>query len=160
MMKVVFHDMPVTRVDPSHGAKCFEVIEPFRFQIDNDLIEVPVCFWTDWASTGLASSIISPIHHTICRSSLGHDFLYFCGYRGSQAVCDEFIAAGMRVDGAEWWRRSVVWAGVAIGGKRTWDRYRRENTKWVQTPSFNSLRCGEPLTKLTIQNFRKSDGFV
>jgi hypothetical protein len=159
-MKVVFHDMPVTRVDPSHGARCFEVVAPFRFQIDRDSIEVPVCFWTDWASVGLAASIISPIHPSICRAALGHDFLYFVGYRDSQAVCDAFIAEGMRVDGAAWWRRAIVWLGLFIGGRRTWNRYRRENTKWVQTPSLNSLRDGQPLTKLTIANWRKSDGFV
>ncbi len=159
-MKVVFHDMPVTRVDPSHGARCFELVALFRFQVDNDLIEVPVAFWTDWASVGLAASIISPIHPTICRAALGHDFLYFVGYRSCRDVCDEFIAAGMQVDGAAWWRRAIVRVGLAIGGRRTWDRYRRENTKWMQTPSLNSLRDGEPLTKLTVANFRKSDGFV
>lgn len=159
-MKVVFHDMPVTRVDPSHGARCFEIVAPFRFQIDRDLIEVPVAFWTDWASVGLAASIISPIHPTICRAALGHDFLYFVGYRDSQAACDAFIAEGMKVDGAVWWRRTIVWAGLTLGGWRTWKRYRRENTKWVQTPTLNSLKDGEPLTKLTVANWRKSDGFV
>jgi len=159
-MKVVFHDMPVTRVDPSHGARCFELVAPFRFQVDHDLIEVPVAFWTDWASVGLAASIISPIHHTICRAALGHDFLYFVGYRDSQRACDDFIYEAMSVDGAMLWRRVVVRIGLAIGGKSTWDRYRRENTKWVQTPSLNSLREGQPMTKLTINNFRKSDGFV
>jgi hypothetical protein len=159
-MKVVFQDLPVTRVDPSHGARCFEVVQPFRFQVDRDLIEVPIAFWTDWASVGLAASIISPIHPTICRAALGHDFLYFVGYRDSQAVCDAFIAEGMRVDGAAWWRRAIVWAGLAVGGRRTWDRYRRENTKWVQTASLNSFNPGEPMTKLTVANWRKSDGFV
>jgi hypothetical protein len=159
-MKVVFNDLPVTRVDPSHGARCFEVVAPFHFQVDRDLIEVPVGFWTDWASVGLAASIISPIHPTICRAALGHDFLYFVGYRESQAACDRFIAEGMKVDGAAWWRRAIVWLGLFIGGRRTWIRYRRENTKWVQTPSLNSLHEGQPMTKLTINNWRKSDGFV
>ena len=159
-MRVVFFDMPTTRVDPSKGARCFETVAPFRFQIDRDLIEVPVAFWTDWASVGLAASIISPTHPSICRGALGHDLLYFVGYRNSRAVCDEFMAEAMRVDGAAWWRRAVVWLGLKIGGRFAWNKYRRENTKWVQTPSLNSLREGEALTKLTIQHWRKPDGFV
>jgi hypothetical protein len=158
-MKVQFFDMPVTRMDPSHGAKCFEVVQPFRFQIDSDLIEIPSAFWTDWASVGLAASIVSPIHPTICRGALGHDFLYFVGYN-SQAVCDKFLAEAMRVDGAAWWRRAVVWMGLTIGGRFTWARYRKENTKWVQVPALNSLKDGEALTKLTVAGWRKSDGFV
>jgi hypothetical protein len=159
-MKVRFYDQPVTRVDHSHGIRCFEIVQPFRFQVDRDLIEIPVCFWTDWASVGLAAAVISPISSSICRASLGHDMLYFVGYRNSRAICDEFIREGMRIDGAVWWRRTIVWLGLWLGGRRTWNRYRRENTKWVQTPSLNSLRDGEALTKLTINNWRKSDGFV
>jgi hypothetical protein len=158
-MKVVFHDMPVTRIDPSHGVKCFEVVEPFRFQLDRDLIEVPVAFYTDWASVGLAASIISPIHPTICRGALGHDFLYMLGY-GSRSLCDEFIAEAMRVDGAAWWRRAIVLAGLTLGGWRTWRRYRRENNGYTPQWAINSCKEDEPRLKMTVANWKRSDGFV
>lgn len=159
-MKVVFRGMPVTRVDPSHGERCFELVEPFRFQIDRDLIEVPVCFWTDWASIGYAASIISPIDPAICRSAIGHDFLYFIGYAGSQAVCDEFIAEGMRVENAPYWKRGVVWTGLKLGGWRTWNRYRLENSKYTMQWAINSVKEDEPRLKMTVAHWRKSDGFV
>ena len=155
-MKVVFLDYPQTICDPRQGAKCFQLINPYRFILNHDLIEVPKGFWTDWASVGLAASIISPIAPAICRPALGHDFLYFCGYADSQRVCDEFISEGMRVEGAPWWKRAIVFLGLTIGGRFTWDRYRRENTKYHQTVSLNSLKEGEPMRLLTIENWDKN----
>lgn len=159
-MKVVWHGQPITRVDPSHGSKCFEITEPFRFQIDRNLIEIPIAFYTDWASMGFASSIISPIHPSICRGALSHDFLYMIGYECSQALCDEFLAEAMRVDGAVWWRRAIVLAGLRIGGRFTWDRYRRENDNYTPQWAVNSCRLEEPRMKMTVANWKRDDGFL
>ena len=158
-MKVVFHGMPVTRVDPSHGSRCFEIVEPFRFQIDRDLIEVPVCFWTDWASMGLAASIVSPIDPSIIRGAIGHDMLYFVGY-ATRDRCDEFIAEAMRIDGAPAWKRAVVWAGLKLGGWAAWNKYRRENSTYTMQWAINSVKEDEPRLKMTVAHWRKSDGFV
>jgi len=148
-MNVEFLSLPVTRIDPSHGTRCFQIaFEPFHFKIDGQLFEVPIGFWTDWASVGFAASIISPIDHAICRAALGHDFLYFIGYE-SQAICDLFISRGMKVDGAAWWQWAVVWLGLTFGGKRTWDKYRRENKKHLQVSHIHDLAGGETVLKTT-----------
>lgn len=153
-MKVVFDDYPITVLNPDKGRKCFKLIEPFRFVVDRDLIEIPSGFYTDWASTGPAASIVSPIDSTICRPALAHDFLYFVNWINSKAACDQVLATGMLVEGAPAWKRYIVYAGVLIGGWYTWRRYRRDNDKFHQTPQFNSLRAGQPMTLLTINNWK------
>jgi hypothetical protein len=155
-MKVSFYDLPVVRANPAKGCKCFELVAPFSFSVNNDMIEVPVGFWTDFASTGPAASIISPIDPFVIRPAVGHDFLYFVGYKGSQAVCDEFIAEGMRVEGSPSWKRMVVWAGVTIGGGFTWHRYRRDNKRWAQQSELVGIRGGDPHFLLTVANWDRT----
>jgi hypothetical protein len=153
-MVVKFLDKPVTELDPEKGSRCFQLIRPFRFIVDKDLIEIPAGFYTDWASTGPAASIISPIDSTICRPALAHDFLYFVGWLNSKTACDKVLANGMLVEGAPMWKRTIVYIGVLIGGLYTWRRYRRDNTKYVQVPQLNSLRQDQPLTLLTVANWK------
>ena len=153
-MKVEFKDFPVTKFDPTKGAKCFQLVEPFRFIVDRDLIEIPIGFYTDWASTGPAASIISPVDPQICRPALAHDFLYFVNWINCKTACDQVLAVGMLVEGAPLWKRLIVYVGVFIGGWYAWNRYRRDNTKFHQTPQFNSLRAGQPMTLLTIANWK------
>lgn len=153
-MKVTLHDLPITRCDPTKGVKCFELMAPFRFTIDRDIIEVPVGFWTDWASVGLAASIISPTDPCICRGALGHDFLYFMGYV-SRHVCDDFIVEAMHMDNAPLWKECIVRLGLWIGGCRAWGRYRRNNKTYTLRTDFNSLKAGEALSKITVSNWKR-----
>ncbi len=66
----------------------------------------------------------------------------------------------MRVDGAAWWRRAIVLVGLTIGGWRTWKRYRRENNDFRPQWAINSCKADEPRLKMTVANWRRSDGFV
>jgi hypothetical protein len=127
---------------------------PFRFTIDRDLIEVPVGFWTDWASVGLAASIISPTDPSICRGALGHDFLYFIGYV-NRKVCDNFIAQAMLIDAAPFWKMFIVRLGLFFGGIIAWDRYRQNNTDYKLRTDFNSLKPGQALSKITVSNWKR-----
>jgi hypothetical protein len=153
-MKVKLLDLPITRCDPTKGVKCFELMAPFRFTIDRDMIEVPSGFWTDWASVGLAASIISPTDPSICRGALGHDFLYFMGYVNKH-VCDDFIAEAMRIDNAPLWKRLIVRFGLWIGGWSVWESYRHNNKSYLLRTSFNSLKAGEALSKITVSNWKR-----
>ena len=153
-MKVIFPDLPITRMNPEKGDRCFEVMSPFRFVINRDLLEIPVGFYTDWATTGPAASIISPIDPQICRPALAHDFLYFTGYGGSQAVCDEFLEAAMDAEGAGWLKRRIVFMGVSIAGTVVWKMY-RQSVKYTLHKSIYSTAAGQPLLLMQVAGWNR-----
>ena len=154
-MKILFADLPVTRMNPDHGDKCFEVIQPFRFMIDRDMIEIPAGFWTDWATVSIAASLISPIDPQICRPALAHDFLYFIGYQNSQAICDEFIETAMEFEGAGWLKKNIVFIGVQIGGTSVWQMYRQSVSYFLKGTSYH-MADGNDLNLFTVPNWRQS----
>jgi hypothetical protein len=105
----------------------WQLIEPFEFSVDGKLFTVPDRFWTDFASVPrLIWPIISPYDCGV--GPIPHDFGYFTGYM-DKAYWDHVLAACMLKDGITEWKRTAVFEAVNWFGGRTWNNYRKGNTK-------------------------------
>jgi hypothetical protein len=120
--------------------KQWTLINPFGFKVIDDNkneeeYEVPVAFWTDFASIPqVAWSIISP--YQLGYGPIPHDFGYFTGIKDKD-YWDNVFDACMRKDGITLWKRISAYQAVHRLGDKVWDDYRKTNTKHVliRTPS-------------------------
>ena len=112
----------------------WELVSEFYYYLDEDNenrgIKVPSGFITDFASTPrLAWSIIPPTgKHT--KAAVLHDYLYsdptcwfICGielskFEISRKECDKIFLNAMKVLGVKKWKRTIIYLGVRIGGRK------------------------------------------
>ena len=71
----------------------------------------------------LWSIVGTPRATDMAQSAVLHDFKY--RYGGvSRKRADQLLREGMKVLGAPWWKRQIVYAGIRIGGFVIWEKYR------------------------------------
>ena len=108
----------------------WRVVEPliFRSERHDVVISVPVGFETDLASVPRYLPIVFALAGaTSIKAAVVHDFIYNNQvYLKSErqmlprSVCDDIFDEIMEAEGVPGWRKSLMWAGVRIGG---WSRY-------------------------------------
>lgn len=158
-LEIRVHPHPPPGVDP---CKCFQLTSPLRVRIgDHELVEIPTAFYSDGGS--LPSAVWTllrcyPTDPECARSFILHDFAYMVGYRGDRKICDDLLYNGCVADGAGWAKRNGIYTGVRLGGWKAWNGH-RERSRYTLQKELNGLRPGEPLLRLTVQNWtRNLDG--
>lgn len=113
--------------NPNKGRR-WTLKEPFRTRVDGVEIVAPAGFWTDFASV---PEVIWPIidPYELGRAPVLHDFLYFAGWRGNRAYCDDAFLTAMEIEKISWWKRRAAYRAVRMFGAGAWDGYRQSNTK-------------------------------
>lgn len=102
----------------------WRLIAPFIFSVDGERFEVPVYFWTDFASIPrLIWPVISP--YDLGDGPVPHDFGYFTGLKDKR-FWDEVLRACMELDGIPSWKRRAAYRAVDLFGGRTWNNYRKQ----------------------------------
>jgi len=97
---------------------------PFMFESDvlKSTVTVPKGFITDFASVPKRlHNIVGPSDTDIREAAVVHDYMYSkltSVYTRKQA--DDALIEGMRVLGAPWWKRSIVYAAVRTFGGSHW----------------------------------------
>ena len=111
----------------SDGHKFKIIFENFRLWINGLLVEIPVGFWTDFASTGF----ISPLNETI-KPAITHDYLYYkqelWGKPITKAEADLVFLLGMKACGFNIIKRRLYYWGVkyTFEAKKTWNKYKSD----------------------------------
>lgn len=96
-----------------------------RFRL---LVVVKPPFTTNLASVPrLAWWLIPRDDKAIVEPAVFHDWLYFTCGQGelTRRACDRLLSDAMRVAGAPWWKRHVVYWAVRLGGWKPWRAYAR-----------------------------------
>lgn len=89
------------------------------------LITVPAGFKTDLASIPKILWNILPPVGRYDAAAVVHDYLY--QHNGvTRAEADAVLREAMEVLGVRWSQRWAIYAGVRVGGWKTWNRYRRQ----------------------------------
>jgi len=121
--------------------KFWLLLEQFEYRVgsedSDEVITVPVGFKTDFASIpGVAWSIIGHPTGRYGKAAVIHDWLYSenAGEQGddyeprTRRRCDQIFLEGMVVLGVPWWRRTLMYSAVRVGGWTAWGD-RRESLK-------------------------------
>jgi hypothetical protein len=104
----------------------WQLIGPFRLEVDGRAWEVPAQFWTDFASIPrIVWTIVSP--DELGYGPIPHDFGYYTGLE-SRAYWDEVFLACMEADRIDPWKRAAAHEAVVRFGHKAWDDYRRQGT--------------------------------
>jgi hypothetical protein len=93
-----------------------------QFQIGK--VTVPAGFATDFASVPRAFWRIIPPWGKYNRAAVVHDWIY-SENRFSRKAADWIFLDLMRRLGVSWWKRTVMYRAVRVGGWVTWRRYGR-----------------------------------
>lgn len=123
------------------GPTSWELVWPLEYHGKYDKWTVPSGFVTDFASVPQILWSILPPYGKHTKAAIVHDWLYL--KRPAVRVRDRrgrFIAGGwvrisrsdadgvflriMRECGSSWWRRTVMYLGVRLGGWYMWNKYR------------------------------------
>ena len=106
--------------------KIWKLASPFFIQIDDDKLEIPVGFVTDFDSVPKLPVVYLTLAGSGKRASVGHDFLYsnksperfkVLGRRWA----DRFFWAAMIMEGVDYKIADLKYAGVRIGGESHWE---------------------------------------
>lgn len=117
--------------------RCWQLVEPFAFAVDGRVFEIPVGFWTDFASVPRALwPLISP--YDLGVGPVPHDFGYFSGYE-SKPYWDRVFQACMEKDGVAPWRRAAAYHAVVLLGGGVWEAYRQSNQHYRVTGAAKKL---------------------
>lgn len=95
----------------------WRVTEDFRYRsavLDREIL-VPAGFVTDFASVPRLPVIYLLAGGVAVRPATLHDFLYRSGSAPKEKADAVFLEA-MELVGIPWWRRKMMWAGVAVFG--------------------------------------------
>lgn len=98
---------------------------PFRYQSDiAGLITVPVGFWTDFASVPRWLPLIYALigdeaHEAACT----HDWLYYSAFT-TREIADKVLREAILVCGMPPWKADMFYAGVRVGGWKSWNDHR------------------------------------
>jgi hypothetical protein len=113
-------------VGPNKGSNDrWQLLAPFVFSVDGVEFEVPVAFWTDFASVPRCVwPIISP--YELGHGPIPHDFGYFTGIR-SQKFWDDVFMTCMKKDNISIFKRNAAYCAVRMFGGFVFRDYRRKN---------------------------------
>lgn len=103
-----------------------ELVQPFRYEYNGEIITVRAGFWTDFASVPRVVQNIFPPTGPYRFAAIIHDWLYYVGDRPKLA-CDAILRDGMlhTPTKVSAWQRQAIYAAVVVGGWPIWNRYRR-----------------------------------
>lgn len=107
--------------------KNFEVMKPFAYEHDNDLIIVPNGYITDFAS--IPKLFWRVVGHPVGKhgkAAVIHDYLY-SSHLYSKKESDRIFYDAMRISGVSWWKRSIMYNTVRWFGKKAWKNAYRKN---------------------------------
>ena len=124
-MKIEYYsELEVRFHTVSNKGRRFELVKPFLFSVDDESFEVPVCFWTDFASIPrFIWPIINP--YEIGKGPIPHDFGYYSGLKDKE-YWDRVLYACMEYEGITSWKLSPVYKAVSWFGSFTWEKYRKQ----------------------------------
>jgi len=121
--------------------KYWVLLSPFEYYVgdkdDNEHIFVPAGFKTDFASIPrLAWPVMGHPAGRHGKAAVIHDFLYRYPDGGSvpddivppirsRRRCDQIFLEGMVVLGVAWWKRTVMYSAVRVGGRGVWKKWRK-----------------------------------
>lgn len=121
----------------------FSVIDhPFRYQsnVANQLITVPIGFYTDFASVPRWVPIMyALLGDTAHEPAVIHDWLYYSAIT-TKDIADKVLLEAMKCWGMPLWRAYPIYWGVHIGGFVAWNEHRKnghpEAGKFATTPDI------------------------
>ncbi len=113
------------------GRQLVRLLEPLTYHVgtENSLetITVPAGFETDFASVPWGVHNLFPPLGPYARPAIIHDWIYAKGgkipertYTRKQA--DKIFLEAMEVVGVSWWKRSLMYRAVRLGGGGGWGR--------------------------------------
>lgn len=99
--------------------------------LDDDVagvIKVPAGFVTDFASIKALHNVFLYSLYALVASygnyaSTVHDYLYYTGDL-TRKNCDDVLYRALRAEGVAKWRAWLFWAGVRIGGAKSYTAHR------------------------------------
>ncbi len=100
---------------------------PFRYESDiaNQLITVPVGFFTDFASVPRLGIVYSLLGDRAHEPAVIHDWLYYSALT-TKDVADEVLFEAMGVMGLSNWIKYPIYWGVKFGGFYAWNEHRKQ----------------------------------
>lgn len=117
-------------VRPLDDGKNWLVLDDFFYDTDVSMtrgnlhrVVVPKGFVTDFASIPrpLWAIVGGPADGKYRKIAVVHDWLYRTPGLATRGQADAVLLEGMKVSGCSWWTRSVIYAGVRVGG---WASYK------------------------------------
>ena len=108
-----------------HERNQWVLVGIFIVVVDGIEYEIPIGFWTDFASIPkFFWNIISP--YDLGFGSVPHDFGYFTGIK-TKEYWDSVFEACMIKDQIPSWKRHAAYNAVSKFGNKRYEMYRREN---------------------------------
>jgi hypothetical protein len=101
------------------GRQCAMLLAEYRYQG----IVVPAGFVTDFASTPWFVDGLFPSFDDYAPAAIPHDWLYATqGLFGfyTRKECDDLFLDFMKELGVPWWKRSIMYRAVRLGGSPGW----------------------------------------
>lgn len=92
-------------------------------------ITVPAGFTTDLASVPRLPLVYVTMGGRFNAPAVVHDFLYHNHNMCSREQADGVLREAMQTEGHNWFRRSLVWAGVRLFGWKPYDEDEMEDVK-------------------------------
>jgi hypothetical protein len=114
------------------------LLSPFIYRVgsadSDEVVFVHAGFKTDFASIPhWAWPVLGHPTGKHGKAAVIHDYLYqypyvrrlhICSWNRSRRRCDQIFLEGMKVLGVSWWKRTVMYSAVRVGGRGPWRRYR------------------------------------
>lgn len=85
-------------------------------------ITVPAGFVTDFASVPRLPFVFWLAGGKATKAAVVHDFLYRKESGVSRAEADDIFAEAMDASGQPAWRRGLMWAGLRVGGRGSYQQ--------------------------------------
>jgi hypothetical protein len=106
------------------GTRTWVVLQELAYQTHAyDKIRVPIGFTTDLASVPQLFQNLFPKDGKYKDAAVVHDYLYSTqGLYGkfTRKQSDKIFSQAMKDLGVSWWRRSMIYRAVRIGGAGSW----------------------------------------
>ena len=117
--------------------KYWVLLSPFEYYVGDESgderIFVHAGFETDFASVPrFAWPIIGHPTGQYGKAAVVHDYLYQFPAAGvdderTRRRCDQIFLEGLCVLGVPWWKRTLMYSAVRVGGGGSWKKYRKAN---------------------------------
>ena len=108
-----------------NGRPIFRILESFDYEIGAEgsglIIQVPIGFETDFASVPKFLWFVLPPWGIHGKAAVLHDFLYRRASGFGKDVADAIFYEAMTVLGVTWWRRYLMYLGVAYLGRSAYN---------------------------------------
>ncbi|WP_394779081.1 DUF1353 domain-containing protein [Undibacterium sp.] len=105
------------------GRGIWRITAPFIYQSDilGATITVEPGFLTDFASVPRVPFAYWLLGDTSHMAAVIHDWLFHHHEVCGLDMANQVLLEAMKAEGIPGWRRAAIYAGVAIGGKSSWD---------------------------------------